>query len=554
LTSLATPDDIIKFLGKGTGTEVPNNKSLYDLIALDRWDVRLPATRAARIDNLDVLLSSRLSKEDFDTKFPDARVARIDDLVPPYTTKEIKIYPLAADTAYALSSATPFGWGDWAEVIPANTVTEDFIIVGIMVWIQTVTAARLFDIQLGVGAPGSEVPIATISGANTSAANGEGLISGFMEPFPIPRKVPANSRISVRANDSEAIAYYYGVKVQYIGLPLKIEEIGSFLLGGYSSPRLGYGVLCVPPSISRTGNLSDVVPVDETIRSIGANGVYWLIGFDRYLYKFDGVNWTLLDDEGTTDVQFGAVKWNGEYWLIALRSIYPYPGWSMLAKYDGETYTILEESYVEDATFYGLAWSPTLNYWLIVGSSYALPTVGKTWKWDGTTLTDISDTINWGSYRIYVAEWHPPNFLLGGAPYESYGKLMKFDGTTATTICDPWIGPMVGEILTIKCNGTISLLGTGHYEDPSYAITGQLLKWDGENLLEITTLPFNIHSIDYAEGLWLIGGTLIVSNYIYYHYASLRSYVNGVISEVTPPWTEAGNRILAVAYNPYVFG
>jgi len=38
LTSLATPDDIIKFLGKGTGTEVPSNKSLYDLVALDRLD------------------------------------------------------------------------------------------------------------------------------------------------------------------------------------------------------------------------------------------------------------------------------------------------------------------------------------------------------------------------------------------------------------------------------------------------------------------------------------------------------------------------------------
>lgn len=333
-----------------------------------------------------------------------------------------------------------------------------------------------------------------------------------------------------------------------------IGDVGSFLYGGYrASPCLGYAVLLnVPLSISRTGDLSDIVPVDETIRSIGSNGVYWLIGFDQYLYKFDGVNWTLLDDEGSTDIRFESIKWNGEYWLIVLRDVEAIMG--VLGKYDGETFEILEDSIIEDAEFFDVAWSPTLNYWLAVGRAFPLPTVGKAWTWDGTTLTDISDTINWGSYRIYAAEWHPPNFLLGGAPYEGYGKLMKFDGKTATTICDPWIGPMVGEILTIKCNGTFSLLGTGHYEDPSYQITGQLLKWDGENLLEITTLPFNIHSIDYAEGLWLIGGTLIVSNYIYYHYASLRSYVNGVISEVTPPWTEAGNRILAVAYNPYVFG
>lgn len=38
------------------------------------------AARAARLDNLDVLLSSRLSKADFDTKLPDARAARIDNL------------------------------------------------------------------------------------------------------------------------------------------------------------------------------------------------------------------------------------------------------------------------------------------------------------------------------------------------------------------------------------------------------------------------------------------------------------------------------------------
>jgi len=36
--------------------------------------------RAVLIDNLDVLLSSRLSKADFDTKIPDARALRIDNL------------------------------------------------------------------------------------------------------------------------------------------------------------------------------------------------------------------------------------------------------------------------------------------------------------------------------------------------------------------------------------------------------------------------------------------------------------------------------------------
>ena len=337
-----------------------------------------------------------------------------------------------------------------------------------------------------------------------------------------------------------------------------VAEIGSFLLGGYSSPRLGYATLLnIPLSISRTGDLSNVVPVNTNIRSIGSNGVYWLVGFDRYLYKFDGVAWTLLDDELYTEIRFQSIKWNGEYWLIALRNIEYLV--TILAKYDGQTFELLYDSFVEDAEFFDVAWSPTLNHWLAVGRGFPLPTVGKAWTWDGTTLTDISDIINWGSYCIYAAEWHPPNFLLGGAPYESYGKLMKFDGTAATVLCDhkTGVGPSVGEFWTIKCNGSFSLLGTGHYpsQPPDYPYEhGQLLGWDGETLSVITPVVFNIHSIDYGEGLWLIGGTLIEKNYYTYYYARLRSYVKGVISEVTPPWTQAGNRILAVAYNPYIFG
>ena len=69
LTSLADPTDLVKFLAKGTASEVPANKSLYDLIALDRLDdaahglsalkglvddleARLTAARAGYLDDL----------------------------------------------------------------------------------------------------------------------------------------------------------------------------------------------------------------------------------------------------------------------------------------------------------------------------------------------------------------------------------------------------------------------------------------------------------------------------------------------------------------------
>jgi len=97
LTSLAVPDDIIKFLGKGTGTEVPSNKSIYDLIALDRWDVRLPAARAALIDQITDIIKflgkgtgtevpsnksiyDLIALDRWDVRLPAARAALIDQI------------------------------------------------------------------------------------------------------------------------------------------------------------------------------------------------------------------------------------------------------------------------------------------------------------------------------------------------------------------------------------------------------------------------------------------------------------------------------------------
>jgi len=73
LTSLSDPADIIKFLGKGTGTEVPANKSLYDLIAIDRLD---DATYG--LNTLRSRILERLSEADFETRLSATRAARID--------------------------------------------------------------------------------------------------------------------------------------------------------------------------------------------------------------------------------------------------------------------------------------------------------------------------------------------------------------------------------------------------------------------------------------------------------------------------------------------
>lgn len=90
LTSLSDPTDIVKFVGKGTGTELPNNKSLYDillenltgggtplpagkslydLVALDRLDNATYGLNALRLRVLE-----RLSKVDFDARIGDPTV------------------------------------------------------------------------------------------------------------------------------------------------------------------------------------------------------------------------------------------------------------------------------------------------------------------------------------------------------------------------------------------------------------------------------------------------------------------------------------------------
>jgi len=58
LTSLALPDDIIKFVGKGTGTEVPPNTSLYDAILAIPTTPELEANALARYNALNALVAA----------------------------------------------------------------------------------------------------------------------------------------------------------------------------------------------------------------------------------------------------------------------------------------------------------------------------------------------------------------------------------------------------------------------------------------------------------------------------------------------------------------
>jgi len=149
-----------------------------------------------------------------------------------YTDKEIKVYPELADSvvaqAPAASPITEYGdWGSWVEVVPANGITEDFLLLAVFADVRRVPTGPSFplrwQVQLGKGDPGAETPIFTargiISGGDTSGQRP----STEVFPLSVPQYVPANTRIVARACHQINSPQNYGVKILYVELPLVSE-------------------------------------------------------------------------------------------------------------------------------------------------------------------------------------------------------------------------------------------------------------------------------------------------------------------------------------------
>lgn len=137
-----------------------------------------------------------------------------------YTTKEIKLYPPGALPVQAFSSATPFEYGSWSEIVPADTITSDFIVVAVPRSFVDPDPSELVAVQIGVGAVGEEEPIITVFYAHMYASGVGFALSSEEGTLPIPRKVVANSRVAVRVADTGGVVRAYAVKIMYIELPL----------------------------------------------------------------------------------------------------------------------------------------------------------------------------------------------------------------------------------------------------------------------------------------------------------------------------------------------
>jgi len=134
-------------------------------------------------------------------------------------TKDILMYPLNADpVSFTLGDGvTEWAWGAWKEVVPANTITKDFVIIGVIHKAHS-TETLDFAVQLGVGLAGAETPIISYGGKFRYVSSAGYYWETTPIMFPTPRKVSANSRIAVRGARSAIATKSAYVKIIYYEL------------------------------------------------------------------------------------------------------------------------------------------------------------------------------------------------------------------------------------------------------------------------------------------------------------------------------------------------
>jgi len=156
--------------------------------------------------------------DDIETRLTAARAANLDNLVDevPYQTREINTYPAGAAGATPSSAASGWGFGSWVEVVPASTITNDFVIVGVNLMQAEINGPTMEALlEIGTGAAASEVtkiqmPWAIKRESSASAGRSWMISTGnALSGGVIGHKVPANTRVAARIADSSASARAY---------------------------------------------------------------------------------------------------------------------------------------------------------------------------------------------------------------------------------------------------------------------------------------------------------------------------------------------------------
>jgi len=136
------------------------------------------------------------------------------------TTATYKAYPAAAaGISRASSGSTAWSNSAYTELVPVSTITSTFYIAGITLMYPNTAAVDTtheFEIDIATGSAASEVVIMTIP-LSYRIDSAVGHHATIFVPFPEPREVAANTRLSVRVRQALATTSitYSGIKIMY---------------------------------------------------------------------------------------------------------------------------------------------------------------------------------------------------------------------------------------------------------------------------------------------------------------------------------------------------
>jgi len=136
--------------------------------------------------------------------------AYILNIVNKSSTPHIQTYPKLATSVTVSTGVAAWAEGSWTEIIPANTITEPFWLLGIY-WTPTTYDGIM---EIGTGASGSEVEIANIpSFSHYTTSHGY----AFLQPISLLKhiKIPANTRVAARVADTHTALTAHGLKLLY---------------------------------------------------------------------------------------------------------------------------------------------------------------------------------------------------------------------------------------------------------------------------------------------------------------------------------------------------
>ena len=135
-----------------------------------------------------------------------------------YTSQPISLYPLLADPPSVAAGAGTWLFSAWTELVPVNTITTDFLLLGVVASTLAIST-NLWVVQFGVGGVGAESAIVAMSFEAWQASN-VGYEIYAPHYFPSPIKVAANSRLAFRVARNVASGPGVYVRAIYVLLPL----------------------------------------------------------------------------------------------------------------------------------------------------------------------------------------------------------------------------------------------------------------------------------------------------------------------------------------------